>query len=237
MLRGGVDYDSLALDRRELDSYLREIAEVDSAALRTRPEPEQKAFWINAYNALTIDLVLRNLHGPDGAGPRLRSVRDIPEAFTRPRWAVAGAQRSLDQIENDILRARFRDPRIHFALVCASRSCPRPRPEAYTADSLDSELDEAARAFLADSTRNDFRIRGGAIRLSKLFDWYGQDFVDAAPQISTPLFESSRPEERALLTCLAPWLPRGAAVRLAKSRIRIRFLPYDWSLNDAPSRR
>ena len=237
MLRGGVEYDSLALDRRGLDAYLGEIADVDSAALRTRPEREQMAFWINAYNALTLDLVLQNLNGPEGKGPRLKSIRDIPDAFSRPRRVVAGAQRSLDRIENEMLRARFRDPRIHFALVCAARSCPPLRPGAYTADSLDSELTVAARAFLADSTRNSFRIRGGAIRLSKLFDWYGQDFVDAAPLISAPAVKASRPAERALLTCLAPWLPPRAAAALAKARVRIEFLPYDWSLNDVPRRR
>lgn len=237
VVRDGVDYDGLARDRGKLDAYLWEMAAVDSTALRSRPEAEQKAFWINAYNALTLDLVLLALHGPGRRGPRLRSIREIPDAFSRPLQVVAGARRSLNEIEKGILRGRFHDPRIHFALVCASRSCPALRPRAYTGDSLEAELKAAARAFLSDPTRNDLRISNGAIRLSRIFDWYGGDFARSAPLISTPLFESFPAAERDLLLSLAPWFPPEAGQTLAKSSFRIEFLPYDWSLNDVPARR
>jgi Protein of unknown function, DUF547 len=237
-VRGGlVDYGGLASDRADLDQFLKELASVDSTELHARSRYDRMAFWINAYNALTLDLVLGNLHGPDGKGPRIKSIRDIPDAFSRPRWVVAGDRRSLDGIEKGILPGQFHDPRIHFALVCAARSCPMLRAHPYDGDSLDVELKAAARAFLADTTRNNSRIRQGAIRLSKIFDWYGQEFANAAPQITPSLFPTYGPGEESLLTSIALDLPRQDFLALRKGHARIEFLPYDWSLNDASTRR
>jgi hypothetical protein len=242
VMGGGVDYDGLAKGRRGLDDYLRELAAVDSAALRARPEAEQKAFWINAYNALTLDLVLRNLHGADGKGPRLKSIRDIPDAFSRPRWVVAGAPRSLDGIERGILWERFHEPRVHFALVCASRSCPALRPRAYAAESLNDELDQAARVFLADTTRNLVCMPVDTLRFSRIFEWYERDFREATPEITPQPFLPLGPRLGPLLAYLASrhYLPEETTQILRKLRhasVGIEFLPYDWSLNEAPSRR
>lgn len=244
VVHGSVDYDGLARHRSGLDSYMREIASVDSAALGARSQAEQRAFWINAYNALTLDLVLRNLHGPGGKGPRLKSIRDVPEAFTRPRWVVAGAWRSLDGIEKGTLLSRLRDPRIHFALVCASRSCPALRRRAYTGASLDAELDYAARSFLADTLRSDTRAQGDTLRLSRIFEWYRGDFVERVPNLTPPPFFSSGPEVSWLLTYLVGhrYLPERTNqwlrdLNLANIPVHIEFLPYDWSLNDAGPRR
>ena len=243
VVHGSVDYDGFARHRSGLDSYLREIATVDSAALGARSQAEQKAFWINVYNALTLDLVLRNLRGPDGKGPRLKSIRDIPEAFTRPRWVVAGARRSLDGIEKGTLLARFDDPRIHFALVCASRSCPALRRRAYTGASLDAELDYAVRAFLADTLRSDTRAQGDTLRLSRIFEWYRGDFLEGV-LLTPPPFFSSGPEVSSLLTYLVGhrYLPERTHqwlrdLNVANIPVHIEFLPYDWSLNDAGPRR
>jgi hypothetical protein len=234
---GLVDYDGLSSDRADLVLYLKELASVDSTELRDRSVHDRMAFWINAYNALTLDLILRNLHGPDGKGPRLKSIRDIPDAFSRRRWVVAGARRSLDGIEKGILLEGFRDPRVHFALVCASRSCPALRGSAYVARSLAADLDSAQRLFLSDTSRNDLRVRSGAIRLSRIFNWYREDFIGSFPEMDPPPLASYPEEDRRYLILLIRFLPPETREAVQGGRVRIEFLPYDWSLNDATPRR
>lgn len=217
-----VDYDGFTRDRAILARYL--------AALRD-PIPrlrrnDEMALWINAYNAATVDLIVRERAARRG---RLRSIKDIPSPWSRPKWRIAGADRSLDEIEHEILRKRFRDPRVHFALVCASRSCPALRPAAYRGAFLDAQLDSAARGFLLDSTRNRFEPVDGRIRVSKIFDWYGGDFTGSARDPA--LVRLYGPERGAVLSYTAPFLPVATVAALRARRHEIRFLPYDWSLN------
>jgi hypothetical protein len=127
---------------------------------------------------------------------------------------LKGGSVSLDDIENGTLRADFREPRIHFALVCASRSCPALRGEAYRAADLDRQLDEQARAFLADPTKNRFDPATNTLHLSSIFKWFRADFEAAAG--SLPAYVGGYLSD-----------PRAAA-----PGVRIEFLDYDWSLND-----
>jgi hypothetical protein len=231
---GGVDYDALRSDRAGLDRFLAEAASIDSTALAGRPEAEQIAFYVNVYNALTLDLVIRNLRGAGARGERLRSIRDIADAWSRPGWTVAGAHRSLDDLEHRVLRAHFHEPRIHFALVCASRSCPALPPRAFRGESLGVDLDAAARGFLADASRCEVRVRDGVLRLSKIFEWYGPDFAGGVP---SRVYASYGPERGGVLAYLERYLPEETTKRLRAGGVRIEFLPYDWSLNGAPPRR
>ena len=151
------------------------------------------------------------------------SIREIdgpPEGgtpFQRPVGAVADTVRTLDEIEHEIIRERFDEPRIHFALVCAAKSCPRLRGEAYTGPRLDAQLDAQARRFLHADRKNRIPAGNGRIALSKILKWYGSDFG---------------PTTAAVQRALAPYF--GGAVRdsLAQGAYEVRFLTYDWTLND-----
>ncbi len=211
-----VDYAALKRGRPELDAYLRSLESVDRSELEEWPRPDQLAFWINAYNAYTVKLVLD--HYP------LRSIRSIGllpgAAFRRkfiPLERVAGGKLSLDDIEHRILRERFRQPRIHFAIVCASRSCPVLRNEAYQGRDLDAQLDDAARSFIRDPTRNRYDPASRTLALSSIFKWFRGDFEAAAGTL--PAF-------------VARYADEPTAEELRRGGVRIEFLDYDWSLNE-----
>lgn len=210
-----VDYAALKRGRPELDAYLRSLEAVGRSDLEAWPRSDQLAFWINAYNAYTVKLVLD--HYP------LRSIRSIGflpgSAFKRkfvPLDRVAGGKLSLDDIEHRILRERFQDPRIHFAIVCASRSCPVLRDEAYRGRDLDAQLDEAARSFLRDPARNRYDPASRTLSLSSIFKWFRGDFETAAGTL--PAF-------------VARYADEPIAEALRRGNVRIEFLDYDWSLN------
>jgi hypothetical protein len=215
--RGLVDYAALKRDGRpSLDAYLHSLESVERSELEAWPRGDQIAFWINAYNAYTVKLVLD--HYP------LRSIRSIGflpgSAFKRkfiPLDRVAGGELSLDDIEHRILRPRFRDPRIHFAIVCASRSCPILRDEAYRGRDLDAQLDDAARSFLSDPARNRYDPASRTLHLSSIFKWFRGDFEAAAGTLSA--FVARHADE-------------STAEALRHGGVRLEFLDYDWSLNE-----
>lgn len=136
-------------------------------------ETEEKGFWINAYNAVIVSGILQ--------GYTAEKVLKRKRLFSWYSLRIAGKARTPDEIEHDILRKKFRDPRIHFAIVCASTSCPKLRAEAYLAERLDQQLDEAARQFVNDPVRN--RIDQQQIALSLIFKWFAQDFIDHAGSV------------------------------------------------------
>jgi hypothetical protein len=213
---GRVDYECFQARENELDRYLSTLARTDPATL---PEGARMALWINAYNAYTIKLVLTRY-------PELESIRDIPRRWKIRRWTVGGERYSLDDIEHEILRKEFDEPRIHFAIVCASISCPDLAPEAYTAERLEEQLDRAARDFLASPDKG-FRLeavpgegaRRAEVRLSSIFKWFRKDF-----------------ERRgSLIEYVLPLLPAQDQHSLEPhvEDVRVRCRDYDWSLNDS----
>jgi hypothetical protein len=225
----GVDYRGLKADRARLDEA---VATLDSAAAKqelTWGRDQRLAFWINAYNLLTLRAVVD--HYPIRAGwftlsPR-NSIRQIDGVWTRLRWQAAGQSLTLDDIEHGIIRPVFLDARIHFAVNCASVSCPPLADEPYVGDRIDAQLNEAARRFLASA--EGVRMDGDTFRVSSLFKWYGEDFVaQYASAIAVP-----RPaRDRAILGVLARFAPPAVADRARTGVGVIRFLDYDWSLND-----
>lgn len=210
--RGEVDYAGIQRDgRAALDAYLATLSGACAADYERWTTPEKIAFWLNAYNAFTVKLILDNY--PIAS---IRKIGWLPGAAFReefiPMPGLKGRTISLNDIEHGTLRSAFREPRIHFALVCASRSCPALRGEAYRGADLDHQLDDQARSFLRDPTKNRVDPASRTLYLSSIFDWFGDDFRSAAG--SVPAFA-------------APYLDLKPDVGWG-----VVFLPYDWSLND-----
>ncbi len=169
---GMVSYKGFQKDKADLDIYLKTLS--DNAPQNSWSENEQKAYWINAYNAFTVALIMK--HYP------VKSIKDIGGKIYKVNtpWDIkfiniGGKKYDLNNIEHGILRKKFDDPRIHFALVCASISCPRLRNEAYTAAQLNAQLEDAGKDFLNDKSKN--KISAQKAELSKYFSWYKGDFT------------------------------------------------------------
>jgi len=211
LLDGGkasrVDYGGMARDRDALRKYLDQLASLRAMDFEKLQPPEQIAFLINAYNAFMVEKVLTRY-------PDIRSVWDFGKVFGNPFrdrfFKLFGQPLSLDDIEHGTLRKNYREPRIHYAVNCASIGCPMLREEAYVGERLEQQLEEQALRFLSDRSRN--RYRDGRLEVSKIFDWYGEDF---------------QPRERYFQRYAAALgMPAGAAPPIS-------FLDYDWSLNDS----
>lgn len=171
---GLVNYKALAADSNELNKYL-DLLSQNAPNEKNWTEAEQMAYWINAYNAFTAQLIID--HYP------VVSIKDIKNGipFVNTVWdikfiKIGGEELDLNNIEHGILRKKFEDPRIHFALVCASMSCPKLQNIAFTAERLEEQLDQAAREFINEPFRNN--INNNPIQLSKILDWYWMDFKD-----------------------------------------------------------
>ena len=213
---GLVDYRAFEADP-SFDRYLEGLADAD---LSTLDADERLALWINAYNAWTIRLI--------NDEDRPESIKDINKTLGflstggawRVRFAdVAGGTWTLDEIEHEVIRERFDEPRIHFALVCAAIGCPPLRAEAYTGARLDAQLDDQARRFLLDTPeKNRVDVEDGTLYLSPIFDWYEDDFGGS---------------DEAVGRYIAQFLPAGPERDLLESGdFDVEHTDYDWSLND-----
>lgn len=205
---GEVDYPALAQDA-SFAQYLLRLKRMDPDNLTTRTE--QLAFWINTYNAFAIRGIL------DGGSPVTAFGKY--DYFISRKFNVGGANLNLYGIEHDIL-IPLGEARIHFTIVCASRSCPKQRPAAYTSERLDQQLDESARRFINDPSRNRFDRENKIAYLSMIFNWFAKDF--AADDVSVLRYIAHYVSDPAL------------ASELNKGDYSIRYLDYDWSLNGPP---
>ena len=176
------------------------------------------AFLINAYNAFTVEKILMRY-------PNLKSIRDFGTVFGNP-WKdrffkLLGRDSYLDQIEHEMLRkpGAYGEPRVHYAVNCAAIGCPMLREEAYAADKLERQLEQQAVRFLSDRTRNRFNPAGGRLEVSKIFDWFKEDFGAREQYFA----------KYAKLLADAP----GEQQAVAEGKSPLAFLEYDWSLNDA----
>ncbi len=221
-------YRALMAERQELRAYLDSLTAVAASTYAGWTRAQQLAFLINAYNAFTVELILSKY-------PDLESIKDLGSVFSSP-WkkkffTLLGQERTLDDIEHGLIRApgAFDDPRIHVGVVCASIGCPMLRPEAFTPEKLDAQLDDGMKRFLADGTRNRHDAASGRLLVSKIFDWYGKDF------------EKGHKSYDSLKTTFARHAAQLAATPEAQAKVRsgdykLEFLDYDWKLNDSRRR-
>ena len=209
---GQVSYSTFKKDEANLDRYLSILEMVNPDQL---DRAEEMAFYINAYNAWTIKLILNNY-------PGVKSIKELGTLF-KSVWKkkfvkINSRTITLDNIEHDILRPVFKDPRIHFAVNCASISCPPLLDEAFTGAELERQLENAAIGFINDSRRNF--VKGDKLHVSRIFKWFGEDF-------NNDILGYVRSYSRGEL-----------AKQIANSdkKLKIQYLEYDWSLNDTMSK-
>lgn len=212
-----VDYAGIKRGRAALDAYTQSLSQVSAGEFDSWAKQQQLAFLINAYNAFTVDLILSKY-------PKLDSIKEIGGWFGSP-WkqeffTLLGKKRHLDAVEHDLIRGsgRYNEPRIHVAVVCASVGCPALRPEAFVAEQLEIQLADSMKRFLSDSSRNGYR--NGTLRVSKIFDWYGDDFASL----------------KALFAEHAEQLASASIDRqnIRTGEYKLSYGDYDWSLNDRP---
>ena len=219
LLEGGkasqVRYAELAKDRAALKAYLESLSKVPETEFNGWSRGQRMAFLINAYNAFTVEKILTRY-------PNLKSIRDFGTVFGNP-WkdkffTLLGRESFLDQVEHEMLRkpGAYNEVRVHYAVNCASVGCPMLREEAYTAEKLERQLEEQAARFLSDRSRN--RYAAGKLEVSRIFDWFKEDFGAREQYFSK----------------YAGLLADGAEGRtaIAEGRAPVSFLDYDWSLND-----
>jgi len=165
---GQVNYKGFKTDTAKLHNYIDHLNKIYSSEdFKTSTKHEKLAFWINAYNAMTVDLILKNYP--------LNSIKDINKPWDQSLWTLKDTTFNLNHIEHNILR-KMDEPRIHFAIVCASVSCPKLQNTAFTAANLETQLTNATKAFLSDPERNS--LSENRIQISKIFQWFSKDFKD-----------------------------------------------------------
>jgi Protein of unknown function, DUF547 len=227
-----VRYAGFAQDRAQLRAYLDALSKVTAAEFDGWSKPQRMAFLVNAYNAFTVEKILTRY-------PDIKSIWDFGKVFGNPFkdefFALLGRKQSLDGIEHGTLRRKgaYDEPRVHFAVNCASIGCPMLRAEAYVAERLDAQLEEQAVRFLSDRSRNRYDPKTGALQVSRIFDWFKEDWTSGYRG-----FEGRQPpiqSREQYFARYAKLLADGPEQQklIADGKAPIGFLEYDWALNDA----
>ena len=205
---GLVDYAGLKKDSSDLDAWLSAAAKADEADFKGRPRDQRLAFLINVYNAATLRLILD--HYPISSIRKIGPVWDPNKAWKLAVVKIFGRTVTLNAVEHEMIRPVYKDPRVHFALVCAAKGCPPLRSEAYDGTRLDAQLDDQARTFLSQKAKNDASRAGETAYLSPIFKWYIEDFGGS---------------KKSVLNFVKKWLP-------VEDGWTVEWTEYDWALNE-----
>lgn len=213
---GLVDYSAVKKDSSVLDRYLTQVKSVSQAEYDVWSDNQKVSFWLNVYNALTVKTVVA--HYPiqksllNSVLYPANSIQQISNVWDNSLISIMGKALSLNFIEHKILRADFKEPRVHFALVCASIGCPSLRDESYVAAKLDKQLDDQTVVFFKDPIKNRFDSESNKLYLSPIFKWFKDDFGG----------------KQGILSFAAQYFP----VKFSVDSVRLRWLGYDWTLNE-----
>ena len=219
--RGLVDYEGLQADRQALDAYNASLQLTSQESFDSWSEAEQIAFLINAYNSLTLKSIIDE-------SPIKDSIKDIRGVWRFNKHGILGGEQTLNNIEHDILRKNYDEPRIHAALVCAAISCPYLRTEPFVGAELDAQLDDQVRIFLGQPDVFVVDRERGEVVLSSIFDWFTEDW--AASFSLDEGFKGSG-DERAVLNFISAYVDEADAEYLKTGDYRVRYADYDWALN------
>ncbi len=202
---GMVNYGALKVNRYALDGYLEKTGAISETAFKGWTRDQRLAFLINVYNAETLQLIIDNYP--------VKSIKKIGSLFGQP-WDVEsvtlfGKKTTLNHIEHKILRPKYKEPRVHFVIICAAMGCPPLRNEAFVPENLDEQLDARGRVFLGQKNKN--KVDGKILYLSPIFDWFTEDFTEngSLQDFVTPFFASD----------------------IKGRKFKIKYTSYDWSLN------
>jgi uncharacterized membrane protein YdjX (TVP38/TMEM64 family) len=225
---GRVDYNGLRSDPQALVRYLEDAAGVEKAHFNDWMESERLSFLINLYNAATLKLIVD--HYP------VRSIKKIGSIFRGP-WdqrvvRLFGEVITLNNLEHDIIRKQYNEPRIHLALVCAAKGCPKLRSEAYVAERLDGQLDDQSRDYLSSPAGLHIDRGRQIVYFSSIFKWYGEDFITGYSPASE--FSGLDQTERAVANFSSRYLSAPDRNYLKAGGYSVKYLDYDWSLNEWP---
>ncbi len=212
-----VNYVGLKRDSGKLQTYLRKLEAIDKKKFNSWNQRQKYVFWVNAYNAYTVKLIIDNYP--------LDSIKDLGTFFPlRTPWekkffTLLGEKRHLDEIEHKILRVKFNEPRTHFAVNCASIGCPALLNEAFTENKLEKQLEKQTKSFLRDTSRN--HIQGGTLKISKIFKWFKEDFTKG---------------EQTVQRFVSKYITDDPAIKakLYGGKLSISYSAYNWSLNKIP---
>jgi len=231
-LQTSVKYDDLHAKPEPLKQYLAQLSAVPKSEFDSWNKQQRMAFLINAYNAFTLKLILNNY-------PGIESIRDLGGLIFSSPWdkkffSLFGKKTSLGYIEHDVLREKYYEPRIHFAINCASKSCPALQKRAYVANQLDQQLEKATLQFMRDPEYNRFNKEKNLLEISSIFTWFTGDFTkQGSLQNYIAPYISADPEIQALLKDDKNASNRSSGIgsSLKENAIKIIYLDYDWSLN------
>jgi len=204
---GMVDYAALKADRAKLDGYVESLGSVSRGSFDGWSPDQQIAFLINVYNAETLQLIIDNY--PVKSIKRIGGLLGLGSPFEMEVVQLFGKTTTLNHVEHGVLREEFKEPRIHFALVCAAMGCPPLRTEPFVAERLDTQLEEQAATFLGQTEKN--RVENGTLYLSPIFRWFSEDFTAKAGSVAA---------------YVNPWFDENT------SDLRVKYTDYDWSLNE-----
>jgi hypothetical protein len=232
-----VDYQGIIKSSDKLDAYLGQLGSISETSYENWTVEQKLAFWINAYNAFTIKAIVDNY--PIKRGFTLKglfvpsnSILQIPGVWSDLKFRAVGRLVTLEEIEHKILRKQFNEPRIHFAINCASKGCPNIRSEAYRPDIVYQQLESQAIDFINDPVKGvNIDRENKRVELSKIFKWFGEDFINNYG--NTDLFIGRNGKEKAVLNVVVSYLQDEDKKEFVKANdFKISYLSYDWRLNE-----
>ena len=238
VINARVNYEGFINSKAKFETFLRTLGSVDENVFESWTEEQRLAFWINAYNAFTIKAIID--HYPIKRSFTLvgifyapsNSILQIKGVWTKLQFRALGNMVTLDEIEHQILRKKFNEPRIHMAINCASISCPDLRNEAYTPEKLEEQLADASTNFVNNPDKGVYvNEQSGKVKLSKIFKWFGDDFINNYG--SKKLFNNYSLKENAVLNFTSEYIESEEVKEyLMNNKLKIGYLGYDWHLNE-----
>lgn len=218
---GLVDYAGLQQNREQLDQFNGAIAVVSDEMYNSWDEAEQIAFWVNAYNSLTLASIIDQ--------DPIRDIKEIVGVWRIRQHPIQGQSKTLDNIEHQTLRVDFNEPRIHAALVCAAISCPLLRNEPFRGENLDAQLEDQVQTFLAKADGFWIDQAEGKVYISTIFQWFGEDWI---PTYGVESGFAGNEAERSVLNFISNYVSAEEKAYLEAGEYEVVYIDYDWSLND-----
>ncbi|MBW8001811.1 MAG: DUF547 domain-containing protein [Planctomycetes bacterium] len=231
---GMVNYEKLKENRQKLDKFVTHLAKLDTKVYDKWDDNTKIAFWLNAYNALTLKAIIDNYPIKpaflmSAAYPK-NSIRQIPGVWKKIKFDVTGKKMSLNHIEHKILRKNFAEPRIHMAMVCAAMSCPALRNEPFAGKKLDTQLSDQSKRFFANQENFKIDRENNTVYISPILKWFAKDFA-VLDSGEAPLSHHSKTKS-SVLKFISLHVEKKDAKYLLAKKFKIKYLKYDWTLNE-----